>query len=236
MVEKLQVLDRRSELAQMTGFDDDEEETVINLVVRPGMKEGLMGNAFAGYGNKDRYEANAMVNYMKDKNQYTFLGSLNNTNNAGFSDLATSMFGGMGGRGMRGMFGGQNGVTTSGMGGMNFNTTFSEKLKLGGNVRFGSTDNNLISKTYTQNLLSGGNTFEDENEAGKNKSQNFNMDFRLEWKPDTLTQIIFRPNAGIFENRRTETGDFFTRNETNDTINREIRNTSPRRRKNTVPV
>jgi hypothetical protein len=219
MVEKLQVLDRRSELAQMTGFDDDEEETVINLVVRPGMKEGLMGNAFAGYGNKDRYEANAMVNYMKNKNQYTFLGSLNNTNNAGFSDLATSMFGGMGGRGMRGMFGGQNGVTTSGMGGMNFNTTFSEKLKLGGNVRFGSTDNNLISKTYTQNLLSGGNTFEDENEAGKNKSQNFNMDFRLEWKPDTLTQIIFRPNAGIFENRRTETGDFFTRNETNDTIN-----------------
>ena len=41
MVERLQVLDRRSEMAQMTGFDDDEEETVINLVVRPGMKQGL---------------------------------------------------------------------------------------------------------------------------------------------------------------------------------------------------
>ncbi|HOV71996.1 MAG TPA: carboxypeptidase-like regulatory domain-containing protein, partial [Dysgonamonadaceae bacterium] len=67
MVEKLQVLDRKSEMAQMTGFDDEEEETVINLVVRPGMKEGLMGNAFAGYGSKDRYEANAMVNYMKNK-------------------------------------------------------------------------------------------------------------------------------------------------------------------------
>ena len=24
---------------------------------------------------------------------------------------------------------------------------------------------------------------------------NFNADFRLEWKPDTLTNIIFRPNV-----------------------------------------
>ncbi len=219
MVEKLQVVDRRSEMAQMTGFDDNEEETVINLVVRPDMKEGLLGNAFAGYGSKDRYEANAMVNYMKNKNQYTFIGGLNNTNNAGFSDFATSMFSGMGGRGIRGIFGGQSGVTTSGMGGFNFNTLFSEKLKLGGNLRFGSTNNDLISKTYTQNLLSGGNTFEDENDVSNNKSQNFNMDFRLEWTPDTLTRIIFRPNAGIYDNRRTETGEFLTRNETTDTIN-----------------
>ena len=29
------------------------------------MKEGLFGNGFAGYGSKDRYEANGMVNYMK---------------------------------------------------------------------------------------------------------------------------------------------------------------------------
>ena len=36
------------------------------------MKEGLMGNAFAGYGNKDRYKTNAMVNYMKDKTNTLF--------------------------------------------------------------------------------------------------------------------------------------------------------------------
>jgi hypothetical protein len=219
MVERLQVLDRRSEMAQMTGFDDDEEETVINLVVRPGMKQGLFGNAFAGYGNKDRYEGNVMLNYMKDKNQYTLLGGINNTNNAGFSDLGSSLFGGMGGRGMRGMIGGRSGITTSGMGGINFSRQFSEKFKLSGNARYGSTDNDIISKTHTQNLLSGGDTFENENDATNNKSQNFNMDFRLEWNPDTLTRIIFRPNAGIYDNRRTETGDFLTRSENNDTIN-----------------
>ena len=41
----------------MTGFDDGEEETVINLTVKPGMKQGWFGNAYGGYGSKDRYEA-----------------------------------------------------------------------------------------------------------------------------------------------------------------------------------
>ena len=219
MVEKVQVLDKKSEMAEMTGFDDSDEETVINLIIKQGMKEGLMGNAFAGYGSKDRYEGNAMVNYMKNKNQYTFIGGLNNTNNAGFTDLASSMFGNIGGRGLRGMFGNQDGITTSGMGGFNFNTQLSKTFKLGGNIRYGSTDNNVLSKVHTQNLIKDNNTFENENDTTNNYSQNFNMDLRMEWTPDTLTRIIFRPSAGFYQNHRSETSDFFTTNELNDTIN-----------------
>lgn len=220
MVEKLQVLDRRTDMAQMTGFDDGEEETIINLMVKPGMKEGLFGNAFVGYGTKDRYEGNAMVNYMKDKNQYTVLGGFNNTNNAGFSDLASSMFGSGGGGGRRMFFGGRSGITTSGNAGFNFSQQFTNKLKLGGNLRYGNTDNNTLSKTHTQNILSSGNTLEDENNSSNNYSQNFNMDLRLEWTPDTLTRIIFNPEGSVYNNRRTELSDFLTTTETlEDSIN-----------------
>jgi hypothetical protein len=220
MVEKLQVLDRRTDMAQMTGFDDGEEETIINLMVKPGMKEGLFGNAFVGYGTKDRYEGNAMVNYMKDKNQYTVLGGFNNTNNAGFSDFASSMFGSGGGGGRRMFFGGRSGITTSGNAGFNFSQQFTNKLKLGGNLRYGNTDNNTLSKTHTQNILSSGNTLEDENNSSNNYSQNFNMDLRLEWTPDTLTRIIFNPEGSVYNNRRTELSDFLTTTETlEDSIN-----------------
>jgi len=220
MVEKLQVLDRRTDMAQMTGFDDGEEETIINLMVKPGMKEGLFGNAFVGYGTKDRYEGNAMVNYMKDKNQYTVLGGFNNTNNAGFSDLASSMFGSGGGGGRRMFFGGRSGITTSGNAGFNFSQQFTNKLKLGGNLRYGNTDNNTLSKTHTQNILSSGNTLEGENNSSNNYSQNFNMDLRLEWTPDTLTRIIFNPEGSVYNNRRTELSDFLTTTETlEDSIN-----------------
>ena len=61
MIDKVQVLDKKSDMAQMTGFDDGEEETILNLTVKPGMKQGWFGNAYAGYGSHDRYEANAMV-------------------------------------------------------------------------------------------------------------------------------------------------------------------------------
>ena len=206
----------------MTGFDDGEEENVINLTVRPGMKEGLFGNAFAGYGSKDRYEGNAMINYMRNQDQYTFIGGINNTNNAGFSDLASSMFGSMGGRGGRGrMFGGSlDGISTSANAGGNFSKQFTPNLKLGGNIRYGYTDNEVRSDVFTQNILSAGNTLEEENNLANNRSQNFNMDFRLEWEPDSLTTIIFRPNASVYNNTRGETGEYHTRREqTGETIN-----------------
>lgn len=217
MVDKLQVLDRRTDMSMMTGFDDGDEETVINLTVRPGMKQGVFGNAFAGYGSQDRYEANAMVNYMRESDQLTLLGGLNNTNNAGFSDLASAMFGSMGGRGGRG--GSSSGITKSANGGMNFSKEFSKKLKAGGNIRYGDTDTDRNSSVYTQNLLSSGNTFERETNKSNSYSQNINMDFRVEWEPDTLTKFIFRPNASIYNNNRSENGEFSTLNAEGDTIN-----------------
>jgi len=228
MVDRLQVLERKSEMARMTGFDDGAEENVINLTVLPGMKEGLFGNAFAGYGSKDRYEANGMVNRMKDSDQYTFLGGVNNTNNAGFSDLATSMFGGMGGRGGRGgpggprmMFGGRDGISTSANGGGNFSKKFAPNFKLGGNARYGYTDNEVLSNVFTRNLLSTGNTLEQEDNWTNNRSQNFNTELRMEWEPDSFTTIIFRPNLSLYNNKRNETGDYYTRRESDsDTINR----------------
>ncbi len=220
MVDKLQVLERRTEQAQMTGFDDGEEENVINLTVRPGMKEGLFGNAFAGYGSQDRYEGNAMVNYMKDKDQLTLLGGINNTNNAGFSDLASAMFGNMGGGGRRGGWGGRSGISTSGNIGGNFSKQFTPELKLGGNVRYGFTDTNVNSDVFTQNILSAGNTLETEKNRSNSISQNFGADLRLEWEPDSATRIIFRPAFSYYTNERNETGDFITESElTGDAIN-----------------
>ena len=219
MVEKLQVHERRTDMSEMTGFEDGDEEMVINLTVKPGMKEGVFGNGFAGYGSDDRYEANAMVNYMRDNDQLTFLGGLNNTNNAGFSDLASAMFDGSGGGRRRGRWGGSSGITESANAGLNFSKEFDKKFTAGGNIRYGDTDTDRESSVYTQNLLSSGNTFERDSTQSNNYSQNINMDFRLEWEPDTMTKFIFRPNASFYNNNRWEESGFSTVNNENDTIN-----------------
>ena len=130
MVDKVHVLDKKSDMAMMTGFDDGNEETVINLTVKPGMKQGWFGNAVVGYGSEKRYEGNAMVNRFINNDQFTFMGGLNNTNNMGFSDLASTMFAGMGGggRGGFGRFGSGNGITSSGNAGLNFSKELNNKM------------------------------------------------------------------------------------------------------------
>lgn len=222
MIDKLQVLDKKSDMAQMTGFDDGEEETVINLTVKPGMKQGWFGNAYGGYGSKDRYEGNAMVNRFVNNDQITFMGGANNTNNMGFSDLASTMFSGMGGGGgRRGGFGAGSGITSSGHAGLNFSKEFKpDKLTLGGNTRYSHSDNDARSKSDRQNILPGDSSSYDNSEAmSRTKSDNFGVDFRLEWKPDTMTQLIFRPSFSLSHSMNDNFSDATTLDNERDTVN-----------------
>ena len=217
MVEKLQVVDKKSEMEKMTGFDDGEEEMIINLTVRPNMKQGSFGNAFAGYGSQERYEVNALVNHMRNSDQMTFMGGINNTNNAGASDLGSAMGGG-GGR-TRGGGGGGSGINTAANSGFNFSKKVSEKLEVGGNIRYGNNRSESLSKVYTQNLLSKGDTYEDQRNRSHSRDENVNMDVRLEWKPDSMTTLIFRPTLSFNTSESIETDLFSTTRVAGDTVN-----------------
>jgi hypothetical protein len=212
MIEKLQVVDRKSDMTRMTGFDDGEEETIINLTIKPGMKRGWFGNAFAGYGSQERYEGNAMVNRFVDNDQITVMGGLNNTNNMGFSDLASTMFqGGGGGVGGIRFMGGGSGITTSGNTGLNFGKEFDKTLTLNGNIRYSHSENDATNKSFEQRLLRGDTTqYTSETDTRNRTSNNIGANLRLEWKPDTLTQLIFRPNFSYSNSHSWETGEYET--------------------------
>ncbi|MDL2244568.1 TonB-dependent receptor [Parabacteroides sp. OttesenSCG-928-J18] len=198
MVDKVQVLDRLSEMARLTGFDDGDEETVINLTIKPGMKEGWVGNVNAGYGSEDRYEGNFMLNRMINNDRYTLLGGMNNTNNMGFSDMG--MFSGMGGAGGRGMMGGgSNGITTSGNIGFDFAKELSKTLTLNGNLRYAKSKNEAESETSQENVQSE-TRYETGSSFRSNSNDNIGANFRLEWKPDDRTTLIFRPNLSYSKN------------------------------------
>lgn len=214
MVEKVQVLDRLSEMAQLTGFDDGDEETVINLTIKPGMKEGWVGNAYAGYGSDERYEGNMMLNRMYNNDRYTLLGGINNTNNMGFSDMG--MFDGMGGGGR--MFGGNNGITKSGNIGLDFSKEFSKKLTLSGNVRYAHSNNDASTITSQENVQSE-TKYETGTSFRNNKNDNFGANFRMEWKPDDKTTLIFRPNFSYSKNDQFSSTTSAEMDAARDTIN-----------------
>jgi hypothetical protein len=116
IIDKVQVVDRRSDQAQFTGIEDDNTEKVINLTLRPGNRDGMFGRFMAGYGTDDRYDANGILSYFNGDTQLAGLLSTNNTNNIGFTDFMGDVMSSMGGG--RRMGGGTRGSGMgSGMGG-----------------------------------------------------------------------------------------------------------------------
>ena len=194
MVEKLQVIDRKSDEARFSGVDDGEDETVINLTVKKGMKNGWFGNVQAGGATDARYEGSLMANYFKDSNQVTILAGANNTNNMGASDLGSSMFSGSSRRG-QGNWGPMKGENTSAVGGLNFNVGKSDKFRAGGDVKYAYTDMDLKEHSERQNFLTtDSTTYDNSLKDNRNRGHNIEMNYRLLWNPDKYTQIEFRPN------------------------------------------
>lgn len=199
MVDKLKTYDKKSDLARVTGIDDGEEETVLDLTVKKGMNQGWFGNADLGAGTKDRYTGRMMLNRFVDKTQFSIIGSANNVNDQGFS-------GGGGGPRWRS----NNGLNATKMLGANF-ATQTNKLELGGGVRYNFQDADISSINSSERFLQNGNSYSNSNNKNRNKGTNLNADFRMEWKPDTLTNIIFRPNFSYGRTNnasRSESGTF----------------------------
>jgi hypothetical protein len=196
MFKTVQVYERKSDMARMTGFDDGEEETVLNLVAREGMKKGTMINAMAGGGRdtpKDgdlRYEAAGMFNHMNETDRYTLMLGANNTNNMGAADMGGQRFGGM-----RGMRRGSGGINESKNFAFGINKEFSPKLTLNGDVSYNTSDRNSNRKVETETFISqNSNWLERQITNNEDISDNLGVNLRLDWKPDSLNTFIFRPN------------------------------------------
>ena len=202
MVDKLKTYDKKSDLTRITGIDDGEEETVLDLTVKKGMNQGLFGNIDLAGGTKDRYSLRGMVNYFRDNTQVSFIGRGNNVNDRGFSG---------GGGGPR--FNRNNGLTTQRMFGLNF-ATENSKIELGGSVRYNFSDNDAQLVGYSETFLSGNqsSTFKNSNSINRNKTDRVSANFRLEWKPDSMTNIIFRPNFSFSKGNRLSTSENATFN------------------------
>ena len=203
MVDKLQVVDRKSDLARITGVDDGEEETVINLTVKKGMNNGWFGNAEAGYGTDNRYKGNFIVNRFWNGNQLTLLGNFNNVNELGFND-------GMSGRFRR--FGGDNGITKSQALGLNFNIGKDEIFRVGGNLMYSHTDRDTRTSSARTYIFPDSSSYYDTDKSARDRGHTVRADFRVQWNPDSFNTFEFRPNFSYSRNDSWSLSDALTRN------------------------
>ena len=227
LVEKVKVVEKKSEQAQFTGIDDGEEETVIDLSIHKGMMNGFFGNIMGGGGhdmpspqndmNDWRYQGAAMLGRFTEKSQLSVILNANNTNNRGFNDMAGSMMQGMrgGGGGMgRGMggWGRRNGITTSWMGGLNGAFELLDgDMELAGNYLYNGSDNYVEeTSTKTTYLEDGSRLIYDNNGYSTTRSQGHRFGVRLEHEFSENTSILFEPQVNFGSGNFSEIADFET--------------------------
>ena len=246
IVEKVKVVKKKSEQAEFTGIDDGNEETVIDLSIKKGMKNGLFGNAAAGaghdipstpgYSGDWRWQAGGLVGRFGDSSQISLLLNANNTNNRGFNDLSGSMMnslmggGGMGrGGGEGGMRRGSNGITTSWMGGVNaVFDLLGDRMDLGGNYLYSGANTLLEESTYKETYLENGPDIIYRtgryrlNDPAPDYSRSFNDGHRfglqLDHKFSENTSILFRPQFNFGRGRYEQFSSYETANRDADGV------------------
>ncbi len=199
MVDKVKTYERKSDLARITGIDDGEEEMVMDLQVKPKMRRGWNNNIDMGtgipigdndYGEwlKGLYSGRITVNRFTTDRQVSITGNTGNM----------SGYGGRGGGAGNGLnYNTQLGVNFS----RNIGKTFKGRrneypLEVGGNVRYNGSSSRSIneseSETYLTSLTS--QSFRNNHSNNSSSRDGFDGSLRLEWRPDTMTDVMFRPS------------------------------------------
>ena len=226
IIEKVKVVEKKSDQAMFTGIDDGEEETIIDLKLRPGMAKGWFGNVMGGGGhdvpgagsnmNDWRYQGAAMIGRFVENSQISIILNGNNTNNRGFNDVAGSMMGNMrGGRGMgrgQGGWGGNNGISTTWMGGLNGAFTLLDgDMDLSANYLYNGSDKDVIEETNKTTYLENENLYNRTKGTDNTFSQGHRVGVRLEHKFSENTSIIFEPQFNIGTGHYTQDEQFWTK-------------------------
>ena len=185
IIDRIKSYDQKSDLARVSGIDDGEEETVLDFGIKQGMNKGVMVNADIAAGTNNRYAGRIFGGVMQNDTKVFLMTNANNTNDMGFPG------GGGGGR----FGGGRQGLNATKMTGVNLNYENKGKLKLDGSVRWNHSDGDAFSKRNSQSFFG-----ETVSQYGNSISQNFTRSngwdarMRLEWTPDSMTNIMFRPS------------------------------------------
>ena len=207
-LEKVEIIDKKSDDAEFSGVDDGTREKVINLVLKEDANKGYFGKLEVGGGTEETYLAKGTVNYFKNENQITAIGNLNNLNQNGFDWREYyEMLNGSGGinLGQRTYWYNQNewlgstdkGRQENGVLGTNVHIKTGEKSSIDGSYFFMNRRNQLTSTTTAENYLPDAVILSNSSYDANTTNGQHKGIFKYTWKPDTLNWIEIGAEADL---------------------------------------
>ncbi len=236
-IDKVQIYDKKSEQAELTGVDDGEREKTINLVLKDDHKSAVFGDVSAGAGSDEHYKLSSKIYRFTAKQQLAFLGMLNNINETGFSFRDYMDFNG----GMRNMSDGsgmdftlnsnsspvnfgetQYGKITSGATGINYTYEAVKNNRINISYMANGANKKINTNIYTKNFALNNEFYTDEDDAENTENRNHNLSVNFRNRPDSTQNISINTSLSYnTQNRKTNDytltyRDTFAENELTD--------------------
>ena len=213
-VDRVEVYNKLSDAADFSGMDDGEGYKALNIVTRPGMRQGQFGKLYAGFGydadteteDKFKYIAGGNANVFSGDSRISFIGLFNNVNqqNFSFEDILGVSGGGGGRRGGMGnyMVRPQSGVASVNAIGVNYSDTWGKRnqVTFQGSYFFNNTNTenrSTVEKWYEAPMIP--DTLS-TNGYSDTKGYNHRFNARLEWKISENQNLMIRPRFSYQSN------------------------------------
>lgn len=229
MIDKVQIIDRKSDQSMFTQIDDGDVEKVLNLVVKPGKKNGMFGKITTGYGTDEHYDGSGMINWFKGARQVSIIGTANNINNVRFSDFVSMdqpsrlsgsinfMARGGASAGSRffgsGRGGGMPNFSSSGLNsswslGTNFRDSIGNKISFSGSYMYTGNENEKLQNSFRTTYLTDSvfNYGNNSNSNLTNHTHSINLEF--DYRIDSMNSILFTPRIRIINSKSNENNNF----------------------------
>ena len=225
VIDKIQVFDQQSDQSQFSGVNDGNTTKTLNIVTKPGMKNGTFGRVLAGYGYDRVYKTGGNINFFNGDRRVSIMGLSNNINEQNFSaedltGVASSSGGGGNRGGPRGGGGGggfgpgggnngtgnflvndKNGISTTHALGINYTDKWGKNLDVTGSYFFNQSTNKAMQNVHRDYVLANdsGQVY-DENSSSTVRNLNHRINMRMEWKIDSSNSILFTPKLSLQQN------------------------------------
>ena len=183
LVSKIKAYDKKSDYTEQTGIDDGEEKAVLDISTKAKLDHSWISNVDLAYGTKDRYSADLFASRFTDRSRVSAYVSIGNVDRYHYGN-------------------GGGGLSSNKSGGLDFSWTNDKqkreagRFEIGGSAYYGYTGTDMISTSSSETFLSSGSGSSFSNSMNRNSysSAYIGTNFRMEWNPDSMTSIKFRPS------------------------------------------
>lgn len=194
-IEKVQLLDRKSDRASFTGMDDGNRTKTLNLVLKESSKKGYFGKVEGGGNTQGNYNGTGLLASFRNSEQFTALGMASNTDAPGFNSnmgngqVQLSVFGGV--ADALGASAGK-GIPSVLASGLHYaNTWNGQNDHIAGNYQFGHSTARPFTATRVLQILPDSLYEQNQQAESINQQDLHSLDVKYDWLPDSLSAFKF---------------------------------------------